>query len=431
MRNEVEVAIVGAGPYGLSIAAHLRARKVEFRIFGSPMHTWMNQMPAGMCLKSEGFASTLYDPDSSLTLEGFCRERNIPYAHLGLPVHLDTFVSYGLEFQRRLIPELEDRQVISLERSATGFRMQLNSGETAFARKVVIAVGISHFEYLPPILSGLPEELVTHSSQHTSLRRFQGRDVSIIGAGASALDLAALVREAGATVRVIARKPMIHFHNPPGPLPRPWFDRVRAPMTGLGPGWRSFMCVKAPLVFHGMPEKFRLEVVRRHLGPAPAWFTKEAVVGRVELNVDTALQEVAIDKQRVRLRVAKSSGESRWIETDHVIAGTGYRVDLERLKFLNGLEHRFGLRVRRRCFRASSSRAWRECISWERPQRPVSDPCCDLRMERGTPPAGFRNTWSARGQGARCLQGSQKLRKKRLQEGEEPTPSKRENQRDS
>jgi cation diffusion facilitator CzcD-associated flavoprotein CzcO len=335
MRNDVDVAIIGAGPYGLSIAAYLRARHVEFRVFGSPMHTWINQMPAGMRLKSEGFASTLYDPDSALTLERFCREREIPYSDIGLPVRLDTFISYGLEFQRRLVPELEDRVVVSLDRSHPGFRLQLDSGETVFARKVVVAVGISHFQYLPPILCGLPPELVTHSSRHNSVGQFQGCDVTIIGAGASALDLAALLKGAGAAVRVVARKPVIRFHNPPGPLPRPWLDRVRAPMTGLGPGWRSLFCVKGPLLFHRMPEAFRLEVVRRHLGPAPAWFTKEAVVGHVELNVGSSLKEVLIQHGRVHLHVANLSGQSRWIETDHVIAGTGYQVDLKRLSFLS------------------------------------------------------------------------------------------------
>jgi FAD-dependent urate hydroxylase len=60
MSQVVEVVIVGAGPYGLSIAAHLRALGIGFRIFGDPMHTWREQMPEGMMLKSEGFASNIY-----------------------------------------------------------------------------------------------------------------------------------------------------------------------------------------------------------------------------------------------------------------------------------------------------------------------------------------------------------------------------------
>jgi cation diffusion facilitator CzcD-associated flavoprotein CzcO len=279
------------------------------------MQTWTNQMPEGMCLKSDGFASTLYDPDSAFTLERFCKERELPYAGIGLPVRLETFVAYGQEFQRRMVPELEQRSVVSLDRSGPDFRLLLDNQEVVLARKVVIAAGISHFQYLPPILSGLPEDRVTHSSRHHSLSRFQGKDVTVIGAGASAIDLAALLHAAGANVRVLARAPEIRFHNPPGPQPRPLMDRLRAPMTGLGPGWRSFLCVKGPLLFHKMPLAFRMKVVQKHLGPAPGWFIKDAVVGKVELNVNSHVEEVQVQPDRVRLRVSSPDG-ARWIETD-------------------------------------------------------------------------------------------------------------------
>lgn len=290
-------------------------------------------MPEGMRLKSEGFASTLYDPGNTFTLQRFCHEKGIPYADIGLPVRLDIFIAYGTEFQKRLVPNLEDQMVVSLDRSGSGFRLQLEDGEEVFAKQVVVAAGISHFEYLPPVLSDLPRERVTHSSHHTSLSHFRGKDITVVGAGASALDMAALLKGVGASVRVIARRPEIRFHNPPGP--RSLADRLRAPMNGLGPGWRSLLCVKAPLLFHRMPRRFRHTVARKHLGPAPAWFTREAVVGHVELNVSSSVQEVQMNSDRLALRVEDPSG-SRWIDTDHIIAATGYKVDLHRLKFLSG-----------------------------------------------------------------------------------------------
>jgi cation diffusion facilitator CzcD-associated flavoprotein CzcO len=116
--NVIDVAIIGAGPYGLSLAAHLRKRGVEHRIFGRPMQMWQERMPKGMCLKSDGFASSLYDPDDSFTLAHFCRETGLPYQHSGLPIPLETFLSYGLAFQQRLVPQLEesasDRRRVSL-----------------------------------------------------------------------------------------------------------------------------------------------------------------------------------------------------------------------------------------------------------------------------------------------------------------------------
>jgi cation diffusion facilitator CzcD-associated flavoprotein CzcO len=88
-----DVAIIGAGPYGLSLAAHLRARGVDFRIFGKPMQTWLEHMPKGMRLKSEGFASSLYDPDSKFTLAAYCKERGLAYADTGMPIPLETFTA--------------------------------------------------------------------------------------------------------------------------------------------------------------------------------------------------------------------------------------------------------------------------------------------------------------------------------------------------
>ena len=286
-----------------------------------------------MCLKSEGFASTLYDPDGALTLKQYCQDNSIPYADTGMPVRLETFVAYGREFQQRLVPSLEDCSVLSVVKAASGFRLQLDTEEIVFARKVVIAAGISHFRYLPPLLSDLPKEFVTHSADHHSLARFADRDVTVIGAGASSMDLAALLHGAGAKVRVITRKPVIRFHNPPGPSPRRLKERLRAPMTGLGPGWRSLLCVKGPLLFHKMPASFRQEIVRRHLGPAPAWFTRETVLAHVEIKLSAQIEEARIENDRVHLRLTDPNG-STWMETSHVIAGTGFRVNLQRLAFL-------------------------------------------------------------------------------------------------
>jgi flavin-dependent dehydrogenase len=102
----IETAIIGAGPYGLSIAAHLRNRGISFRIFGRLMDSWVAHMPKGMMLKSDGFASNIYDPKAKFTLQDFCAERGIEYAHMGKPVELATFGNYGLAFRDRMVPEL-------------------------------------------------------------------------------------------------------------------------------------------------------------------------------------------------------------------------------------------------------------------------------------------------------------------------------------
>jgi thioredoxin reductase len=332
-----DIAIIGAGPYGLSIAAHLKKRGVDFRIFGTPMNFWRTHMPKGMHLKSEGFASCLYDPDSAFTLEVYCKQKGIPYADVGLPVPLEVFTAYGLEFQRRCVPELENKLVNLLQRSADGFRIRLEDGEIVGAHRVVLAVGLTHFEYVPPMLAALPKEFVTHSSRHHALDHFQGREVAVIGAGASALDLAALLHQAGAQVQVIARKPTIRFHDPPKKKGPSLSDRLRAPMTGIGAGWNVFFCANAPLVFHQMPQEFRFDWVRRILGPAPCWFIKDQVVGKVGLNVGVSVTEARVQNGRVSLQLTDAAGTKKSLMTDHVIAATGYKVDIRSLQFVDSV----------------------------------------------------------------------------------------------
>ena len=330
-----DVAIIGAGPYGLSIGAHLKARGVDFRIFGYPMLTWREHMPKGMHLKSEGFASSLSDPDSTFTLEAYCTEKGIPYAHTGLPVPLEVFSSYGMEFQKRFVGELEQKQVESVRRTPDGFRVELEGGTVVFSRRVVVASGLANYQYIPPTLAALPEESVSHSSQHHDLDRFRGRELAIVGAGASALDLAALLHEAGAKVQVIARRSTIRFHDPPENVKPSLLKRLRNPITGIGPGWKLYFYANAPLLFRHLPQAFRLKKVRQVLGPAPCWFTKQRVVGKVPLHVGVNIAEAKANNGRVQLRVVDGGATARIIEADHVIAATGYKVDLNRLTFFD------------------------------------------------------------------------------------------------
>lgn len=334
MRSLIDVVVIGAGPYGLSVAAYLKARGVDFRIFGRPMETWRLHMPKGMRLKSDGFASSLYDPDEDFPLSKYCEQERIPYADHGLPIPLETFVSYGLAFQRQFVQELEPKMVVSIKWLSPGFEVALADGEILMAKRVVASVGLSHYAYVPPILARFSEQFVTHSSEHNEVSRFNGKTVAVIGAGASATDLAALLHQAGAQVHVIGRQPYICFHTL-GRTSRRLVDRIRHPMTGLGPGWRSFWCVHGPLMFRLFPEAFRLQVVRKHLGPAGGWFVKDQVMGKVALNLGVHINDAEVRNNHISLHLIDQSGGQRTLDADHVIAGTGYRVDLRRLTFID------------------------------------------------------------------------------------------------
>jgi thioredoxin reductase len=331
----IDVVIIGAGPYGLSIAAHLRARKVAFRIFGTPMSSWRHHMAAGTFLKSFGFASCLYDPGSTFTFAHYCQERGIHYDEVVTPVAIENFIAYGMEFQRRFVPNLEETDITSLRRSPEGFALTTQTGETVLARRVVVAVGITHFGHVPPIFADLPEELVSHSSQHTHVDQFKGRTVAVIGAGASAADIAGLLHDAGAQTHLIARGDTVHFHEPPGIEPRPFSERVLKPRSGLGQGWRSRLCSDFPLVFHALPAKLRIRFLETINGPAPGWFAKDKVVDRVTIHLSTDTNQVSIADKRLKLHLKQSDGTAKELIVDHIIAATGYKVKLERLNFID------------------------------------------------------------------------------------------------
>ncbi len=299
------------------------------------MDSWLAHMPKGMMLKSDGFASNIYDPESEFPLRKFCAERGIEYSDAGVPVRLETFAAYGLAFKERMVPELEDRLVVDLHRVPGGFRLGLEDGETATARQVVLAVGITHFQYVPANLAHLPPEYLSHSYRYHDLERFRGHKVVVIGAGSSALDLAGLLRDADADVHLVARAPALKFHSTPSGKPRSWWQRIRHPKSGLGPGLRSRFFANAPGIFYHLPERLRLEAVQRSLGPSGGWFIKEKVVGRVPLLLGCSIKRADVQDGKGRLQLRGDDGTEREIVAEHIIAATGYKVDMGRLMFLS------------------------------------------------------------------------------------------------
>jgi hypothetical protein len=306
-------------------------------VFGRPMDSWRSHMPEGMLLKSDPFASNLSDPQDFYTLARFSEEQSIPYSE-SEPVKLETFCNYGLAFQKRCVARLAEVHVSTIERSGDEFIISLDNGGKVSARRVVIAIGVGPFRYVPEIFGALPDRFVSHSFNHRDLTVFSGARVAVIGGGASAIDLAGLLHERGCDVALISRRADLKFtgsrgsqSNGPGSLWR----QMRHPPSGLGPGLRSRFSTDAPLLIHALPKRVRFEFVRRHLGPAAAGGMKDKVVGRVPLLLERELTGVAVDDSRVALTLSKKDGLHDILHVDHVIAATGFRVDLTRLTILS------------------------------------------------------------------------------------------------
>jgi Pyridine nucleotide-disulphide oxidoreductase len=334
MKQSVDVAIIGAGPYGLSLAAHLRARGVNFRIFGKPMDTWNAHMPKGMTLKSEGFASSLSSPAPDSRIENFFAQNGIPFADQGIPVKLDDYLAYTDSFRARFVPDIEETLVASLERASDHFMITLETGEYVFARNVVMAIGVTWFAYTPDALARLPAELLSHTYTHRDVSQFKGREVAIVGSGSSAIDTAHALQDAGASVRLIARRPHLSYTSNPDPNDAGLVNWLKNPSTTIGRGWGSYLCAEAPLLFYRLPRHLKDRAIASHMHPAAGWFMREQVEGRLPVSLGRALAKAEAKDDRVTLTLADANGKEETLGFDHVIAATGYRVDMRKVPFL-------------------------------------------------------------------------------------------------
>lgn len=329
---DVETTIVGAGPYGLSIAAHLRARGRSFELLGTSLESWRSFMPQGMVLKSERFASSLWDPQRRYTLQRYCQARGLSYQPVGSPLSLALFLDYAQWFLEHAVGEPRDVKVTQVRGIPTGFEIQLTDGARFTTRRVVLATGHMAFRVGPPELAALPEPQAMHSTCIGDVKRYAGRDVCIIGAGQSALETAALLHENGARVRVFVRRPQISWNLPS--RVRPLLQRLIAPDAGVGAGWKSAAVSELPGVFRWyFPAAKRHRFLLGSYGPSGAWWLRDRIEARVELLLNSQVREVVRESNGVRLTVAGPRGTAETY-ADHVIAATGFKVDVDRLDYL-------------------------------------------------------------------------------------------------
>ncbi len=331
MNSSIDVAIIGAGPYGLSLATQLSRRGVEHRIFGPPMHAWRSMSP-GMYLKSLGFATSIPTPQPHFTLPEYCRARRLEDYE---PIEIATFAQYGVWVQQSLVPYVEETAVTELKRQGDGFVVTLDTGESVRTRRVVVAVGLTYFETIPEAFGALPGDLVSHTAQHGDFSPFSGRDVTVIGAGQSALQAAALLHEHGAQVRIVARHEVHWGWRGPREWERSLVDRVRVPISVLGHGRENWVLQHIPMLMHHLPDDRRVPFTRTHLGPGGAWWLRERVEGKFPIHERSAVLSATATGGKVRLRVREDGSGECDILTDHVIAGTGYEVDVDRIGFMN------------------------------------------------------------------------------------------------
>ncbi|MDB6173578.1 MAG: hypothetical protein JWL59_2889 [Chthoniobacteraceae bacterium] len=323
-----QVAVIGAGPYGLAVAAHLRAKGIETRVFGDSMGFWATQMPEGMLVRSIWEACHIADPDRSLTLDAYMESEGI---ELKEPLRLKEFIDYGQWFQKRTAPDLDRRRIVRIEQAPLGFKLTLSDEEIVFVERVVVATGIAQFAWTPPEFRDLPSTLVSHSSAHQNFRRFAGQRVIVLGGGQMAIESAALLKENGAEVEVIVRRPSVHWLDQSVPWLRSASNplrRVLYPPTDVGPPGLNWI-VATPDLFRRLPQSLQEKIARRSIRPAATgWLIprmKEVPIA-VSCGIDSAVRV----GDQVKLRLSNQTDRL----CDHLLLGTGYRVDVSRYQFL-------------------------------------------------------------------------------------------------
>ncbi|MFE1863446.1 FAD-dependent oxidoreductase [Streptomyces anandii] len=343
--NGLPVVVAGAGPYGLSVAAHLRAQGVPVRIFGEVLGSWRHAMATGMFLKSTPDATDLSAPEPGGRLADFLRVHGEPELTELTPIPCDVFVRYGQWFQKRYVGEVEAARVVAVDRAEGNgfdFTVRLDDGQEFAARSVVVATGLNGLAHIPAVLRALapqgpgPGALVSHTSHHTDLSRYAGRRVAVVGGGQSALESAALLHEAGAEALVLVRERKVLWGTTPV-LSRPWTHRIARPASPLGTGWILAAVCRAPGGVRRLPAAARLLLFRRALGPSGGWWLRDRVEGVVRIGTSRRVvgAEATGGGTAVRLEVAGPRGTVRPLDVDHVLAATGYRLDLDAVPFLS------------------------------------------------------------------------------------------------
>jgi len=319
-----DVAVIGAGPYGLSVTAHLRAHGVETAVFGEPMSFWSRQMPRGMFLRSPWPASSLSDPDGKFTLDAYREQGKKSFS---APVPLEHFVDYGRWFQCKAAADVEGRKVTGIEKNGS-FRITLEDGEKVSASRVVVAAGIGSFPHRPKQFDEIPSELASHSCEHRDLAPFGGRKVIVIGGGQSALESTALLHEAGAEVEVLVRERRVIWLRQRLHTLRPMERLLYAP-ADVGPAGLSQL-VARPNWYRLLPRPLQDKWAVRAIRPAGAAWLMSRVNG-VPITTERSVASATRMGDQVKLRL--DDGSER--VADHVLLATGYRVDISRYDFLD------------------------------------------------------------------------------------------------
>ncbi len=326
-----DTAIVGAGPFGLSIAAHL-SRILGIIMFGEPMRTWRTLMPPDMLLRSDWEHTNLSAPNGAGTLEAWVRSGEGERVE---PLPLQHFLRYAEWFHRSFVPQSDPADVARVDLADGGVRVTTVSGDEVQARNAVLALGVTPFPRVPPVLGASGDPRIHIVLERTGYDDLAGKRVAVIGAGNNGVESALLAHRAdAASVELLVRSHVRWVterepHAPRGPVRQRLYD-LAYPVVGFGPPPINRFAIH-PDAFARLPHAMRVRINQRLLRPGAAPWLREHVEGVIPITEGVEVQRV--ESRPDDLVLTLSDGTTR--EVDACIVACGFAFSRDGLTVLS------------------------------------------------------------------------------------------------
>lgn len=314
------VAVIGAGAAGLCAAKHLLGRGMEVTIFemGSAVGgLWVYENPNG---RSPTYFSLHINSEAGVT-----SYRDFPFPE-GTPLYPSHQViarylqDYAAHFD--LVRHIRfDAKVTNLQpigpAARNGWRVRLADGDEQSFDAAVVATGHQAEPAHPAFAADFSGEYL-HAHDYRVPEPFRGKDVLVVGAGNSALDIASDICLVTSMTTISSRSPVLIMPRMLWGMPLARIlARVEKPWLPW-PAIRWFRELVTQLVY-GRMEQWGFTTPKTRTHPA----SHPAIMGHI-----------AWDRIRVRPGIASVNGREVTFADgvtqsfDTMIAATGYEVDL-------------------------------------------------------------------------------------------------------
>lgn len=320
LKTETNLLIIGAGPFGLSLAALASQLSIDHLIVGKPMEFWQNNMPKGMYLRSA--CDWHLDPLDIDTIESFLATQGKTSRDVE-PLSLEFYLSYVVWFRKKkeinpspIYVRRLDYDYLSKRFTATTF-----AEEQILAKRVVVAPGFKHFAYIPDELKKrLPARRFEHTSSFVDFSAAENKRYLIVGGRQSAYEWAALLLEAGAKAVHIS-----HRHDRPVFKPSDWsWVNPLVDQMATNPSWfRQLSIAEKERIQERLWAEGRLKL--------EPWLGPRLMSDRVKVWPKTQVAE-AVEQPGGDVLVQLTNGES--FTVDQIVLATGYRVEISKLPLL-------------------------------------------------------------------------------------------------